>query len=166
MVSYEKELLLNTTVQINAAMIYKTKNIDGVLVNHLKRSFEGKCGKHGYIIPDTISIIKRSHGKIMVVEVSKIQYDIQYKVKTIYPKVDDEYTCTIDSITKMGIISYLDYKDSTIKDSPLLVILPKDYFKEDQFETYEKNKKINVKVLDSRIKYGSPQIHVVAREIS
>ena len=170
MVAYEKELVLKTTVQISSRKIYQSKNIDGVLLNHLKRTQENKCGKYGYIIPDSISIIERSHGLIKVIDnESMIQYDIKHKVKSILPKSDDEYECIVDSITKMGIISYLDYQvteDSTIQNSPLLVIIPKDYFQDDShIHQYKMNDKIKVKVLDSRIKYQSPQIHVVAKPI-
>ena len=88
-------------------------------------------------------------------------------MKTIYPSKQDEYECIIDSISKMGIISYLDYnteeEKTNIKNSPLLIIIPLEYIKGDKKITdYYINDKIVVSVLDSRIKYKSKQIQVVA----
>ena len=90
-------------------------------------------------------------------------------MKTIYPSKHDEYECIIDSISKMGIIGYLDYnteeeeEEINIKNSPLLIIIPLEYIKKDkQIDDYHINDKIVVSVLDSRVKYKSNQIQVVA----
>ena len=58
MSSHEKEQLLTTTIHIKSADIYRTKNINGLIHNNLKKTIEGYCGKYGYVIPDTLKIIK------------------------------------------------------------------------------------------------------------
>tara|TARA_Y100000996_G_C22351133_1_gene572832 strand:+ start:200 stop:715 length:516 start_codon:yes stop_codon:yes gene_type:complete len=166
--TYENEQLLTTTVHIPIQKITKTKNIDGLITYHLKNLFEGVCGKEGYVVKNSIFVVQRSIGKIVTIDSkSKIQYDVIYKLKTIYPSKQDEYECIIDSISKMGIISYLDYnteeEKTNIKNSPLLIIIPLEYIKGDKKITdYYINDKIVVSVLDSRIKYKSKQIQVVA----
>ena len=167
--TYENEQLLTTSVHIPIQKITKTKNIDGLITYHLKNLFEGVCGKEGYVVKNSIFVVQRSIGKIVTIDSkSKIQYDVTYKLKTIHPSKDDEYECIIDSISKMGIIGYLDYnteeeEEINIKNSPLLIIIPLEYIKKDkQIDDYHINDKIVVSVLDSRIKYKSNQIQVVA----
>ena len=168
--TYENEQLLTTSVHIPIQKITKTKNIDGLITYHLKNLFEGVCGKEGYVVKNSIFVVQRSIGKIVTIDSkSKIQYDVTYKLKTIHPSKDDEYECIIDSISKMGIIGYLDYnteeeeEEINIKNSPLLIIIPLEYIKKDkQIDDYHINDKIVVSVLDSRVKYKSNQIQVVA----
>ena len=168
--TYENEQLLTTTVHIPIQKITKTKNIDGLITYHLKNLFEGVCGKEGYVVKNSIFVVQRSIGKIVTIDSkSKIQYDVTYKLKTIHPSKDDEYECIIDSISKMGIIGYLDYnteeeeEEINIKNSPLLIIIPLEYIKKDkQIDDYHINDKIVVSVLDSMVKYKSNQIQVVA----
>ena len=168
--TYENEQLLTTSVHIPIQKITKTKNIDGLITYHLKNLFEGVCGKEGYVVKNSIFVVQRSIGKIVTIDSkSKIQYDVTYKLKTIHPSKDDEYECIIYSISKMGIIGYLDYnteeeeEEINIKNSPLLIIIPLEYIKKDkQIDDYHINDKIVVSVLDSRVKYKSNQIQVVA----
>ena len=94
--------------------------------------------------------------------------DIIYKNKSIIPTKDDVFECIIDSITRMGVIAYLDYKeseDSSIKESPLLFIVPKDFLPEGKIDQLKKNDTIKIKVLDTRIKFMAEQIQIVGEGI-
>ena len=169
---YENEQMLTTTIHIPIQKITKSRNIDGLITHHLKELFEGLCGKEGYIIKNSIFVVQRSIGKIITINSkSNVQYDVTYKLRTINPSKDDEYECIINSISKMGIIGYLNYnlddddeKEINIKNSPLLIIIPLDYIKEGKtINDYDINDKIIVSVLDFRIKYKAEQIQVVAK---
>ena len=166
----EKEQLLSDTFHIKSSNLLKSKNIDGLLKHKMKKQYEKKCSKNGYVIADSFDIIQRSIGKLITLNnESYIQYEVNYRIKSIIPCKDDIYECIINSITRMGIIAYLNYKekeDSEIKDSPLLIIIPKESFNEDNLITdYTIGQKIKIKVLDSRIKYMSKQIQVIGEPI-
>lgn len=162
-----KEQILSITIEIAQKELSKTKNIDGLLLYKLKRRLEKKCGECGYVLENSLSIVNRTHGKIRSVDNrSVLQYDINYKVKTINPFKDERYTCIVDSITKMGFISYLRLnEEDTIKETPLLVIIPKDYIPDNLFEKVQKGAEINVKILDSRMKHLSENIQSVGTMI-
>ena len=166
----EKEQLLTDTIHIKSQSLLKSKNIDGLIKYHMKNLYEKKCSKNGYVIPDTLEIVQRSIGKLIVISgVSYIQYGVNYKIKSIMPCKDDIYECIIDSITRMGVIAYLNYKekeDSEIKDSPLLIIIPQEYFTE-ELKTGDLTigQKIKARVLDARVKYMSKQIQVVGEPV-
>lgn len=160
--------LKTTTIHIPAKDIYRTKDIDGLIKFSLKKQIENVCGKYGYVLEDSVSIVKRSIGKIITHNsISNIEYNITYKIDSIYPCKGDIYEAVIDSITKMGLISYLKLesdKFNSAKDSPLLIIVPQLYL-DKELESYSKGQKIKIEVLDKRIKYRAKQIQVVGKII-
>ena len=88
--------LLSETVQIKSSDIYKTRNIDGIILHKLKK-YEGKCTKNGYIIKDSIDIINRTTGKIVNIDnKSLIEYKINYSMFAlcrIYYTFNRHYFC-------------------------------------------------------------------------
>ena len=145
--SYIKEQLLTTKIHINPSDIFNTKNIDGLIKFQLKQNIEGYCGKYGYIIPNSLVVIKRSIGTILPnSNSSKIEFNINYKINVILPSINDIYECIIDNITKMGILAYLntDIPDlNNIKNSPILVIIPQEYIYPDTMLNVLRRKYIN-----------------------
>ena len=110
MSTHISEQLLTTTIHIKSSDIYKTKNLDGLIKHHLKKLNEGYCGKYGYVIPNSIKIVKRSIGKAVTHNTeSKVEFGVVYKMKTILPCKGDKYDCIIESITNMR---FKDYKKS------------------------------------------------------
>lgn len=166
METFINEKILSSTVNIPIKKITKTKNIDGLIKQEFKKDNEKICNSEGYIIKNSIQIIQRSIGRIVNVNSeSFIQYKIIYKFKYIYPSKDDILECVVDSISKMGIIGYLNYTDSdddliNIKNSPILIIIPNEFLSDENINI---NDKINISVLDSRIKYRSLQMQIVGK---
>ena len=167
MVSYVKEQLVSTTIRIKSSDIYRTKNIDSLINYNLKSNKEGYCGKHGYVVPNSIQIIKRSYGRSVISDGrSDVEYDLTYKMKVILPCKGDKYECIIENITKMGIIAYISSGKeelNDIKSSPILIIVPQEYVISKDISDYVKGQKIDVEILDIRIKYRSRQIQSVGK---
>jgi DNA-directed RNA polymerase subunit E'/Rpb7 len=161
-----KPELKNTTIHVPSKDIYRTKDIDGLIKFNLKKQIENVCGKYGYVLENSVSVVKRSIGKIVThAGVSNIEYNITYKMDTILPCKGDVYEAIVDSITKMGIISYLKMESSkfnSVKESPLLIIVPQIYL-DKELDSYSKGQKIKVEVLDKRVKYRAKQIQVVGK---
>jgi|TARA_B110000971_G_scaffold197295_1_gene213029 hypothetical protein len=161
----EKEQLLTTTIHIDSRDVYKSKSIDGLIKYKLKEKTEGFCGKHGYVVKGSVVVVKRSIGKAITHNnQSKIEYNLTYKLKTILPCVEEKYTCIIDSITKMGIIAYLKSTDdnlSNLTDSPILFIVPQGYV--DDITLFSKDQKVEIEVIQNRVKYQTKQIQVVGK---
>ena len=161
----EKEQLISDTILIPAKDLLKNKNIDGYILHHIKNNYENICHNNGYVIPDSSELIQRSYGKIVTINnMNYIQYNINYKNKSIIPIKDEIFNCIIDSKTKMGIIGYLDFKNVTeISNSPILFIIPNEFINTEK--EISKNDKIKVKVLDTRIKFQSKQIQIVGEYV-
>ena len=161
----EKEQLISDTVLIQCSKL--KKNINGYIYHYIKDKYEGKCYENGYIIPDSLNIISRSAGKITIIDgESLIKYEITYQVKSIIPSIGDIYDCKIENITKMGIVGYLDYNSCTMENSPILFIIPNQYFGNKEFDAKDLHRTIQVKILDIRIKFMQTQIQIVAELVS
>jgi len=164
--TYEKEELKTTTIHIPSREVFKTTNIDGLIKYKLKERIEEVCGKYGYVSKDSVSLIKRSVGSIITHNgESNISYDLTYKMKIISPCTGDTCDCIIDSITKMGIISFMitsDDAQNNVKDSPVLVIVPQMYVA-GEISDYSEKQKISVEVMEKRTKYRAKQIQVVGK---
>jgi hypothetical protein len=156
--------LLSETVQIKSSDIYKTRNIDGIILHKLKK-YEGKCTKNGYIIKDSIEIINRTTGKIVNIDnKSLIEYKINYRLKTILTNKGQVYDCIINNITKMGLICFIEFNGETdFKTSPLLIIVPKEYC---DIEKLKEGDKIKVETMDKRIKYMGTQIQLIGKMLN
>lgn len=166
MADYISTQLLTTSVNIEAKHIQG--DINELLYKSLIKKYEGVCNKDGYVQKNSLEIVNRSIGEVKTINnTSYIVYNITYKANIYSPVKGTKLDVCINSITKMGIIAYLKDTDTdTIESSPFIVIIPKEYFGEDgSFDQYLVNQKIKVQIEDSRIKYMSPNIQIVARPL-
>ena len=165
--TYISEQLLKTVLSLNPKDL--NNDIDNMIKYKLKDTIEGKCHEDGYIIRDSIQIIKRDIGKVITTNgKSVIKYFITYKAQLIYPSENDEITIFINNINKMGVIGYIKLKDGdTHEDSPLVVMVPREYFEESSKNIHDLTvgQRLDIIVLGSRINYYSDNIQVIARPV-
>ena len=85
---------------------YLNKKINTYIHNKLKNELEGKCIKEGFVVEDSINIIRRSVGKTYGCDFSgNITYDVVYGAKICNPFANDIVKCTIVNINKLGILA-------------------------------------------------------------
>jgi DNA-directed RNA polymerase subunit E'/Rpb7 len=159
---YITSILSTTNVNIHPSDL--SSDINQMILLNLKKRYEGVCNKDGYIIKDSIQLINRSIGQIKTINnISFINFNVTYSSDIIYPSIDSEYETYVETINKVGIISYIKLnEDDTLKDSPYIVITPKEYIDDKVFESIKVNDVITVKVKSFRIKYASKQIQIVS----
>ena len=69
-------------------------------------------------------------------------------------------------LQKMGIIAYLKDKDEdSIETSPFIIIVFREFFADDDVDEYNTNDTIKVQIEDSRIRYMSKNIQIVAKPV-
>tara|TARA_B100000963_G_C22475824_1_gene602338 strand:- start:352 stop:861 length:510 start_codon:yes stop_codon:yes gene_type:complete len=167
--SYSNEQLLTTNLILNSKDL--TNDIDNTIKYKLKSQIEGKCHEDGYIIEDSVSIIKRSMGKVITNNgKSEIKYLITYKARLISPSEGDEFTVYISNINKMGVLSYIKLgtkETENSEDSPLIIMIPRDYFTDSSrnIEDLTIGQTLNVSIVGCRIKYLSDKIQAVAKPL-
>ena len=165
MSEYISSQLLTTSINVDMKNI--KGDINELLYKLLKKKYEGVCNKDGYIQKGSLQIVNRSIGSVKTINnTSYIVYEITYKANIYSPVKGTKLDITINSITKMGIIGFLkDNDDDTIENSPFIVIVPREYFEDDNVDDYEINSELKVKIEDSRIKYMSKNIQIVAKPV-
>ena len=163
--TYISEQLLTTNLFVNASQV--NKNIDNVIKDNLKEQLEGLCYEDGYIVKDSVKIINKSMGKIVVNDnVSSVSYSIRYKAKVISPSEGDIIESYVSNINKMGVVSYIKLSEGdSSEESPIVIMIPKDYFDSSIYNVDDINvgQQLNVVVVGSRIKYRSEKIQIIAK---
>ena len=69
----------------------------------------------------------------------------------------------------MGVICYIKIKESdTSNDSPIVIMIPRDYFNESIYNIDDLHigQKLTVDVVGSRIKYRSDKVQVIAKSVN
>ena len=165
MTEYKSTQLLTTSINLSSNKI--KGDINKLIVYTLKKRYEGVCNKDGYIQKGSLQIVNRSIGSVKTINnTSYIVYEITYKANIYSPVKGTNLDITINSITKMGIIGFLkDDDDDTIDNSPFIVIVPREYFKDDNVDGFEVNSGLKVQIEESRIKYMSKNIQIVAKPV-
>lgn len=163
--TYISDQLLTTNLFVPAKNV--NKNIDDVIKDSLKEQLEGLCYEDGYVVKGSVSIVRKSMGKIVVNDnVSSVSYSITYKAKIISPSEGDSIESYVSNINKMGVVCYIKLSEGdSSDDSPLVIMIPKEYFEESIYNMNDINigQKINITVVGSRIKYRSEKIQIIAK---
>tara|TARA_Y100000389_G_C17394400_1_gene481726 strand:+ start:117 stop:614 length:498 start_codon:yes stop_codon:yes gene_type:complete len=165
MSDYISSQLLTTSINV------EIKNIKGdinqILYKLLKKKYEGVCNKDGYVQNNSLQIVNRSIGEVKTINnTSYIVYNITYNANIYSPVKETKLDIFVNSITKMGIVGYLkDKEEDTIETSPFIVIVPREYFNEGDIHSISVNDKLKVEIIDSRIKYMSKNIQIVAKPV-
>jgi len=164
------EQIIHSTLSLNPSDL--TGDIDIIIKERLKSAYEGKCHDNGFIMDSSLTVIKRSIGDVVTHNsTASIKYIVSFKAKVISPNEGDEIECFVSNINKMGVLAHIkvgNNLDRHIEDSPLIIIIPRNYF-DDQSQTHiedlTKNQSLNVKVVGVRAKYKSDKIQIVARPL-
>ena len=163
--TYISEQLLTTNLFVNASQV--NKNIDNVIKDNLKEQLEVLCYEDGYIVKDSVKIVNKSMGKIVVNDnVSSVSYSIRYKAEIISPSEGDIIESYVSNINKMGVVSYIKLSEGdSSEDIPIVIMVPKDYFDSSiyNFDDINVGQQLNVVVVGSRIKYRSEKIQIIAK---
>lgn len=164
--SYVTNQLINTNLNINSNEL--TKDIDALILHKLKEKYENICTQHGYVVEGSINLINRELGNIKTIDSnSYISYVVNYSANIIYPTEGEIIDVIVDRVNKMGVISYIDNPKNNFESSPLIIIVPNEYFTEStrDFNSITKNQKIKVEILSVRIKYGNSKIQIIAKPL-
>jgi len=163
--TYINEQLLTTNLFVNASQV--NKNIDNVIKDNLKEQLEGLCYEDGYVVKDSVKIINKSMGKIVVNDnVSSVSYSIKYKAKIISPSEGDIIESYVSNVNKMGVVAYIKLSDGdSSEDSPLVIMVPREYFEQSiyNFDDINVGQKLKVIVIGTRIKYRSEKVQIIAK---
>ena len=161
--TYKNNQILETNLNVDSRDL--NKDLNRLILHKLKEKYENVCTEHGFIISNSIDLINRKLGKINTINnVSYISYIVRYSADIIYPSEGDKLNIKVDRVNKMGVLGYIELDNNDFESSPLIVIVPNEYFTEDtrDINSITKNQTINVTIIGCRIKYGNKKIQIIA----
>ena len=97
---------------------YLDENFPAYIEKILKNNVEGRCIKEGYVVPNTVVILKRSIGNMNNNQFNgNITFDITIGAKVCNIPVNSVIKASVKKINKLGILAEL---------GPLMIIVPKE----------------------------------------
>ena len=147
--------------------INKVKNIKDTLLSILKNKIGNKCIKDGFVIENSIEIIKYSIGEIIADHFTgEVRYKVLYTAFVYNPPENSEITCTVKNKNKMGILAEAGFINENIP-SPLSILLSKQHhINNDLFNNVYVGDIITIKVVGKRFELYEQQIFIIGKLIN
>jgi DNA-directed RNA polymerase subunit E'/Rpb7 len=127
-------------------------SFDDILLLKMKKSLEGKCSKHGYVIPDSLELLSRSMGSA---EKGRFTADFIYYMKAqgkVYNPPDGlQVEGEIIRKNKMGLY--------VIINDAIRIMVPRDlHIGNEDFDRLEIGDKIRIEIKKSRFQVNDTHI--------
>jgi DNA-directed RNA polymerase subunit E'/Rpb7 len=128
------------------------KSIDSLLEQKLQAKLEGRCSRHGYVLPGSIQILSRSMGMVEKGRFTgSLLFHVQAEGQVLNPPDGLVLEGEVVRKNKMGV--YVNYKDA------IRVIVPRDLnIGDDEFEGISVGDTIKVEVKKSRFQVNDEYI--------
>jgi DNA-directed RNA polymerase subunit E'/Rpb7 len=127
-------------------------NIDDLILQKLSTRLEGKCSRHGFVLPGTFKILSRSMGYVEKGRFTgDIIFHLQAEGRVLNPPAGILTEGIVTKKNKMGM--YVSYNDA------IRMILPRDlHIGDDAFEAVEIGQTVKVEIQKSRFQVNDPYI--------
>jgi len=132
------------------------KNLQEVIEDNIKFSFEGKCLVEGYIKPNSSKIITYSSG--IIERGNNISFEVVFECDVCFPIEGMLIQCVAKNITKAGIRA----ESATDVPSPVVIFIAKDHhFNVPQFADIHEGDKLNIRVIGQRFELNDKYISII-----
>lgn len=133
-------------------MRVKIESVEDLVRDKLQARLEGRCSRHGYVEPGTVTILSRSMGSLEKGRFTgSFIFNVQAEGIVLNPPDGTILEGEVIRKNKMGI--YVSYKDA------IRVIVPRDlHIGDEAFEMVEIGEKVQVEIKKSRFQVNDPYI--------
>lgn len=127
-------------------------SIEALLLEKLQVRLEGRCSRHGFVLPGTVKVLSRSMGTIEKGRFTgSILFYIQAEGDVLNPPDGIIIEGEVIRKNKMGM--YVSYQEA------IRVIIPRDlHIGQDDFEAVEVGERVRVEIKKSRFQVNDPYI--------
>jgi DNA-directed RNA polymerase subunit E'/Rpb7 len=135
-------------------------SFDDILLTKLKATLEGKCSKHGYVIPGSLELLSRSMGSA---EKGRFTSDFLYYMKVqgkVYNPPDGiQVEGEVVRKNKMGLY--------VILEDAIRIMIPRDlHIGNEEFDGIQLGDRVKVEIKKSRFQVNDTHILSIAQYIS
>ena len=132
------------------------KNLQEVIEENIKSSFEGKCVVEGYIKSNSSKIITYSSG--IIERGNGISFEVVFECDVCFPVEGMLIQCVAKNITKAGIRA----ESATDVPSPVVIFIAKDHhYNVPQFADIQEGDKLNIRVIGQRFELHDKYISII-----
>ena len=141
-------------------MRVKIDSVESIVADKLKARLEGRCSRHGFVVPETMKVLSRSMGSLEKGRFTgSIIFHVQAEGTVLNPPDGAILEGEVIRKNKMGI--YVSYKDA------IRVIIPRDlHIGNEAFEAVEIGETVEVEIKKSRFQVNDPYILSVGSFVS
>lgn len=135
---------------------YLDENFPAYIEKIVKNNVEGRCIKEGYVVPNTVIILKRSIGNMNNNQFNgNITFDITIGAKVCNIPVNSVIKASVKKINKLGILAEL---------GPLMIIVPKEIHQDKEpFSKINIGDEIDLLVIGKTFHLNSNVISIYAK---
>lgn len=127
-------------------------SFDDILLQKLKSSLEGKCSRHGYVLPDTLELLSRSMGSAEKGRfTSDFLYYIKAQGKVLNPPDGFQIEGEVARKNKMGLY--------VIINNAIRIMIPRDlHIGNEDFDAIQIGDVVRVEIKKSRFQVNDTHI--------
>ena len=130
----------------------KIESVENLVRDKLQARLEGRCSRHGYVLPGTVKVLSRSMGGLEKGRFTgSIIFHVQAEGGVLNPPDGAVIQGEVIRKNKMGM--YVNYKDA------VRVIIPRDlHIGDEAFEAVQIGETVEVEIKKSRFQVNDPYI--------
>jgi len=135
---------------------YLDENFPQFIEKIVKNNIEGKCIKEGYVVPNTVVILKRSMGNLNNNQFNgNILFDLIIGAKVCNIPVNSIVKAKVKKINKLGILAEL---------GPLMIIVPREIHQaKEPFKDIKPGNEIEILVIGKSMELNNKVISVYGK---
>jgi DNA-directed RNA polymerase subunit E'/Rpb7 len=135
-------------------------NINEVLMENIRATYEKTCLDGAYIKPGSSIFISKSSPRV---NGHIISFDVVFKYDSYLPLDGSEIDCTVVNVTKAGIRAEI---IDGVNPSPVVIFIYRDYnYDNESFTAIKEGDKIRTRVINSRCDKTDTYVSVIAELI-
>ncbi len=133
----------------------KITSIESILLNKLQAKLEGRCSRHGFVLPGSLKVLSRSMGTLEKGRFTgSILFYVQAEGEVLNPPDGVVVEGEVIRKNKMGM--YVSYENA------IRVIVPRDlHIGQKEFEDVEIGERVQVEIKKARFQVNDPYILAV-----
>ena len=130
----------------------KVASVEALVQDKLQARLEGRCSRHGFVLPGTIKVLSRSMGSMEKGRFTgSFIFHVQAEGNVLNPPDGVVIEGEVIRKNKMGM--YVSYQDA------IRVIIPRDlHIGDEAFEAVEIGEKVEIEIKKSRFQVNDPYI--------
>ena len=127
-----------------------------MITKTLKKNVEKKCLKEGYVMPDSVEVIRRSIGESVCGQFNGIiGFIVFFEANVCNPLEGDIVEAEITSINNLGILAQIE---------PLFIVIPRQIHQDKKkFNSFKIGDKIKVEIIGKKYQLNSSIIEIFGK---